>query len=153
MGSVYKKTYTKPLPSNSELFTKLGEQFARWKSAKGKTQTAKLTTGQDGSQRIVVESGTYVAKYRDGSGIVCEVSTGCRDEAAARSVLNQLERRAELVKSGVISEAEDSITDQQAVPLTEHFAAFLGHLRSKEVSRGHLETTQRCLKPVSKPSE
>lgn len=145
MGSVYKKTYTKPLPANSELFTRRGEQFARWKPAKGKTQTARVTTGQDGTLRIVVESGTFVAKYRDGSGIVCEVSTGCRDEAAARSVLNRLERRAELVKSGVISEAEDSIADQQAVPLVEHFGKFREHLRSQEVSREHLETTRRCL--------
>ena len=145
MGSVFKKTFTKPMPADAELFTKRGEQFARWKPAKGKTQTAKLTTGQDGSRRIVVQSGTYIAKFRDGSGIVCEVSTGCREEAAARSVLAQLERRAELVKSGVMSEAEDTIADQQAVRLVEHIATFLEHLRSKEVSRGHLETTGRCL--------
>jgi len=149
MGSVYKKTFTKPMPANAELFTKKGEQFARWKPAKGKMLTAKVTAGQDGTQRIVVVSGTYVAKFRDGSGIVCEVSTGCRDEAAARSVLAQLERRSELVKSGVMSEAEDTIADQQAVPLMQHIASFLEHLRSKEVSPGHLKTTERCLERLA----
>ena len=98
MGSVYKKTVTRLLPSGAELFTKAGQSFARWKPAKGKARSAKVTTGKDGSPRIVVESGTYIAKFRDGSGIVCEVSTGCRDEGAARSILSKLERRAELVK-------------------------------------------------------
>ena len=73
-----------------------------------------MTTGKDGSQRIVVESGTYVAKYRDGSGLVHTVSTGCRDEGAARSVLGELERRAELVKSGVMTACEDAIAEHRS---------------------------------------
>lgn len=76
-----------------------------------------MTTGRDGSERIVTESLTFLAKFRDGSGYVCEVSTGCRDEAAARSVLGELERRAELVKSGVMTSTEDAIADHQAVSL------------------------------------
>ena len=97
MGSVYRKSVTRPLPGGAELFTKAGEQFARWKPTKGKTRTAKVTTGKAGSPRILDEAGTYIAKFRDGSGYVCEVSTGCRDLDAARSVLGKLERRAELV--------------------------------------------------------
>ena len=111
MGSVYKKTATKPLPKGAELFTKAGEQFARWKPAKGKTRTAPVTMGKDGTDRIVITVGTYIAKFRDGSGYVCEVSTGCRDLDAARSVLSKLERRAELVKSEVISTAEAATAD------------------------------------------
>ena len=77
MGTVYKPTSTKPLPSNGELFTSKGETFARVKPPKGRAITYPVMTGKDGSQRIVVESGTYVAKYRDGSGLVHMVSTGC----------------------------------------------------------------------------
>ena len=33
MGSVFRKTVTRPLPEGAELFTKAGEQFARWKPA------------------------------------------------------------------------------------------------------------------------
>jgi hypothetical protein len=33
----------------------------------------------------VIEAGTYTAKYRDGSGNVLEVATGCRDIDAARA--------------------------------------------------------------------
>ena len=53
---------------------------------------AKLTTGRDGSERIVTESATYTANFRDGEGFVRKVATGCRDEDAARSVLGELER-------------------------------------------------------------
>ena len=66
MGTVYKKTATKPLPAGAELLTKHGERFARWKPSKGKTRTAPVTTGRDGTERIVVTAGTYLAKYRDG---------------------------------------------------------------------------------------
>ena len=51
MGSVYRKSVTRPLPEGAEMFTKAGEQYARWKPAKGKTRTAPVTTGKDGSLR------------------------------------------------------------------------------------------------------
>ena len=135
MGTVFKKQTTRPLPVGAELFTKGGQRYARWKPAKGKTRTAKLTTGRDGSERIVTESPTFLAKYRDGSGIVCEVSTGCRDEGAARSVLGELERRAELVKSRVLTPEQDAVGDQQDVPFLEHVAAFLNR-RTKRAPNG-----------------
>ncbi len=148
MGSVFKKTVTRPLPPGAELFTKRGEQFARWKPPKGRTKTAKVTTGKDGSLRIVEESATYIAKYRDGSGYICETSTGCRDEDAARSVLGKLERRAELVKSEVISSAEAATADHQQTPLADHFAAYMNHLRSKGTSARHVADTKRLAEQV-----
>jgi hypothetical protein len=93
VATVYRKTFTKPLPSGAETFTRKGEKFARWKDAKGKTRTANVTTGKDGSERLLIEAKTFTAKYRDGSGIVREVATGCRDETAARAVLAELVKR------------------------------------------------------------
>ena len=141
MGSVFRKQTTRPLPVGAELFTKGGQRYARWKPKKGKTRTAKVTTGQDGSERIVTESATYVANYRDGGGFVQTVPTGCRDEDAARSVLGELERRAELVKSRVISAEQDSIANQQDVPFAEHVEAFLDR-RTKRAPNGVAETRQ-----------
>ncbi len=143
MGTVYKKTATKPIPHGAELFTKNGKRFARWKPSTGKTRTAPVTTGNDGTDRIVVTVGTYLAKFRDGSGYVCEVSTGCRDEDAARSVLGKLERRAELVKSEVITTAEAATADHQATPVADHFAAYLTHQQSRGVSERHLRDVDR----------
>ena len=70
MGTVFKPTLTKPATAGAETFVRKGERFARWKDRKGKTRTAPLTVGKDGSERIVIESPCYVAKYRDGAGVV-----------------------------------------------------------------------------------
>src|SRR5438093_12293949 len=105
MGTVFKKQTTRPLPPRAEIFVRKGGRFARWK-VKGKTRTAALTTGKDGSERIVTESLYFVAKYRDGAGVVRVVPTGCRDETAARQVLADLERKAELIRSGVMTTQE-----------------------------------------------
>jgi len=132
MGTVYHKIVTKPLPSGAELFTRKGEQFARWKTAKGKNKTARVTTGTDGSARIAVETRTYYAKYRDGQGILRQdVPTKCKDEQAARAVLADLERRAELVRSGFITAAEDAAANHQQTPLAVHVEAYITHLSAK----------------------
>ncbi len=81
MGTIFKKTFTKPLPVDAKIVSREGERLAQWKTAKGKARTAPLTLGEDGSERILITAGTYTAKYRDGSGLVQEVATGCRDEA------------------------------------------------------------------------
>ena len=107
MGSIHKPTFTKPLPP------------------KGRAVTYRVTTGKDGSQRIVVESGTYAAKYRDGSGLVQTVSTGCRDEGAARSMLGELERRAK-TRLPIMLQREWSSTSRAIVSICRHEAARLG---------------------------
>ena len=110
MASVYRKVVTGKLPAGAELFTRKGERFAQWKDGKGKRQTAPVFEGRDGSLRVRVESGTYIGKYRDGQGIVQEVSTGCRSKDGALAVLKVLTDRAEKVKSGILTTAEDAIT-------------------------------------------
>ena len=149
MGSVYRKTVTRPLPEGAELFTKAGEQFARWKPANGRSKTAPVVLGADGRPRIRTTTATYTASYRDGQGIVREVSTGCRDEGAARNILRDLERRSELVKSGVMTASEDNIADQQAVALTDHFKAYLDHLQAKGTCEKHRGNVRRNLRRVA----
>ncbi len=153
MGTVFKKQTTRPLPADAELFTKAGQRFARWKPKKGRTRTAKVTTGRDGSERIVTESATYVANYRDGEGFVQTVPTGCRDEDAARSVLGELERRAELVKSGVMTVAEDNVADHQTVPFTDHIAVFAESMKAKGCSTDHRAKTERYLRRLADQCE
>src|SRR5436305_106579 len=102
MGTVYKKTTTRPIPRCAEITTKKGERVACWR-VRGKPRTAPVTLGENGAERIVTESATYFAKFRDGAGIVRTVATGCRDGQAARQVLADLERKAELVRSGMLT--------------------------------------------------
>ena len=70
MGSLFKKTVTRPLPPDAEIIIRQGERLARWRDGKGKLRTAPVTTGQNGAARIRDESGTYVGRYRDGNGLV-----------------------------------------------------------------------------------
>ena len=145
MGSVYKETFTKPLPAGAKIIIRKGQRLAEWIDAKGKRRTAQLTAAGD---RITIEAGTYTAKFRDGSGIVRKVSTGCRDESAARSILGKLERRAELVKGEVLSAVEDAVIDHQSTPLANHIAAFIDHQKAKGVSR-RLNDTRSQLQRVA----
>jgi hypothetical protein len=143
MGSVFRKTTTRPLPPGAEIFTRKGERFARWKT-KGKTRTAPLTTGAGGANRIVTESPFYVAKYRDGSGVVQTVSTGCRDETAARQMLADLERRAERITAGMMTPAEDRMVDHLAAPLEVAFVGFDEYL----VRQGHFRDSPPVHRPI-----
>jgi len=149
MGTVYRKTATKPLPAGARIIVREGRRLAQWKDAKGKTRTAPVTTGKDGGDRIVIVARTLTAKYRDGSGIVREVATGCRDESAARAVLTDLEKRADKVRSGIRSAAEDAVIDHQATPLAEHLAAFLEHQTAKGLTQVELNTTRSRLDRIA----
>jgi integrase len=149
MGTVFRKTFTKPLPAGAETFVRKGERLARWRDRKGKSQTAPLTIGKDGSERVLIESPYFVAKFRDGSGHVQVVATGCRDETAARQVLADLERRAELVRSKVITAAEAAIGNHQETPLAEHFDAYRLHLEASGVSAKHLYEVRRQLQRLA----
>ncbi len=108
MASVYRKTVTRNLPADAELITRKGEQLACWRDRSGKRQTAPVVEGRNGSLRIRTEAGTFTAKYRDGSGIVQESATGCRDKTAAQAVLRDLVARAERVRSGLVSVGDDA---------------------------------------------
>src|SRR5262249_36713874 len=148
VGTVFKKQVTKALPAGAETFARKGERFARWKS-RGRTHIAPLTTGIDGSDRIVIESSKWFAKYRDGAGVVRVVPTRCRDETAARQVLADLERKAELIRSGVVSAAEAAMGNHQGRPLARHFGGFEEHLRAKGVTKLHPEDRGRYLRRLA----
>ncbi len=146
MGTVFKKSATKPLPAGAKIIVRKGQRLAEWIDTKQKRRTAPVTLGKDGSERIVITARTYTAKYRDGSGIVQETATGCRDESAARSILGKLERRAELVKGEVLTAAEDAIVDHQGTPLADHIAAFIDHQKAKGISRRVNDTRSQLRK-------
>jgi integrase len=149
VGTVFKKTFTKPLPAGAETFVRKGERFARWKDRKGKTRTAPLTTGGDGSERITLESRFYVAKYRDGAGVVRVEATGCRDEQAARQVLADLERQAELIRAGVMTTAEAATGEHSGRPIAGHFDAYLTHLEAAGSSAKHRYEVRRQLDQIA----
>ena len=115
MGQVFKKTTTRPVPSGAKIVEVGGKLTARWKGRgkKAKWMTAPVVTLDDGRQVIRQESSTYFARYRDQDKALITVSTGCRDESAAKQVLADLEKRVERIKSGVLTPAEDAASEQQ----------------------------------------
>jgi integrase len=149
VGTVFKKTVTKPLPAGAEIITHKGERFARWRDRRGKTRKAQLTVGKDGSDRIVIESSRYFAKYRDGARIVQVVPTGCRDEGAARRVLADLERKAELVRAGVLTAGEDAAARHQGKPFAEHLEAYVGGLEAAGACPEHRKERRRQLRRLA----
>ena len=149
MASVFKKTATKPLPVNAEIITRKGKRLARWKDGRGKNRTAAVTTGRDGTDRIVIQAATYTAKYRDGQRIIREVATGCRTKDGAMSVLRELTGRAEKVKAKILTPDEDRIGDHQATPLDTHFAAYIDHQTAKDVHSARIDNTRSRLRRVA----
>jgi integrase len=76
----------------------------------------------------------WSAIYHDSDGIRREVSTGCKDKTAARTVLAGLEGRTEKIKSGIISRAEAYTATWAATPLTQHVNDYIAALRGKGVT-------------------
>ncbi len=148
MGSVRRKTNTKKFPENAEVFIRNEGRFARWVDGKGQKRTAKVIVGRDGSDRIIVQSKTYTAKYRDADGVTREVATGCRDIQAARAVLQDLETRAEKVKAGIVSSAEDRISKHQRTAIADHIAAYMTKLDSDDTSADHRDNVSRSLNRI-----
>jgi hypothetical protein len=148
MGSLFKKTVTRPLPPGAEILTRQGQRVARWRDGKGKMRTAPVTTGQNGADRIRDESATYVARYRNGNGLVVEVSTGCRDKTAAQSVLADLERQAERVRAKLLTPAEARTAEHLSRPIGEHLADYLTSLEASGVTAKYVSETNRILKRI-----
>jgi site-specific recombinase XerC len=159
MGAIYRETYTKPMPKRAEVFTRKGERVARWIDGRGRKRTARVTMPTKGkyagTERIIVESSTYTAKYRDGSGHVVKVATGCRSKDSAESVLKDLQDRADKVRCGAWTAAEDSVLDHRLTPIEQHITAYLEHLRNKrgkgnrqQVSPHHVRNVEHNLRRI-----
>ncbi len=140
MASIFRKISTRPLPKSAVIKsrsqkTKSGTKedvlVATWTDGNGRTRTAPVTIGSDGEYRIQTRASTWTAKFRDGSGTLREVATGCRDRQAAQAVLNELTTRAELVKAKVLTIEQVDISQYQDTLLLEHIEAFLDYQRQK----------------------
>ena len=153
MMAVYRKTATKPLPENAEISVRKNERFARWKDRRGKTRTAKVTTGRNGADRIVIQTATFTAKYRDGQGVVREVATGCRTRDGALSVERDLVARSEKVKAGILTPEEDRIGDHQVTLLSNHIDAYIDHQNTKGLNKARIDSTRSRLEGVADDCE
>jgi len=162
MGSVYRKSVTRPLPTNAVISDRrrratakelrrepdrqtIVERVATWRDRTGTKRTAVVITADDGSLRIRVESDTYYAEYRNAENLVRVVSTGCRDKQAAQTKLAELERQAERVKSGALTAAELRTADHNKRPTAAHITDYVEYLENKGTCRRGAKSTEARL--------
>jgi len=150
MGTVYRKAYTMPLPDGAEITEREGRCVACWRLRNGQLRSAEVVDCRDGKARVRGQSRLYMARYRDGSGQVVEVATGCKDEVAARAVLTRLERRAELVRAGVITATESDAAEHAGQPLSRHLDAYERHLRAKGGEPRRISMLRRRLERLAR---
>jgi integrase len=150
MATIFRKVYTRDLPDKAELFERDDESLAQWNDAQGKRIVAKATRGQDGAIKVLVPSPCYYVQYRDGSGRRVVKSTGCRTRQAAMAVLNEWTARAEKVKAGIISCAEDAVANHADTPLGQHFDDYLGHMASRGITEQHRKNTKAYLARIAR---
>ncbi len=155
MGSVFKAKVTRPLPPDAVLVTRGGRQWAEWRSATGKLRRAPTTGTKAKRPGIIVEVATFTAKFRDGSGVLRKVATGCRTREAAKQVLADLEARSEKVRSGVLTAREAEAAEHLHTPIEEHIADYVTSLANRRgkgahprVSKTHVDNVRRGLGDV-----
>jgi integrase len=165
MGTVYKKTSTRVLPANAKVTTKrrgatpkelraepgkanVVESIASWVDRTGEKRTGVVVIAADGSQRVRTKSETYFAKYRDGSGIVRDVPTGCRDKQAAKSILADLESQAEKIRSGIITQQDTKTAKHAKRPVADHIADYCDYLTQEGKHPDRIKTTRKRLLEV-----
>ena len=130
MATIYRKIYPVPMPPGAEFIIRGGRRIARWTDGNGNVKTALLT---ENGKKILHEAGPWYARYIDAGGIERRVSTGCRDEQAARKVLSDILARAEKVRSGILSPDEDKASLHVDVPFKQHVEDYLEHLKGKRI--------------------
>jgi len=130
MATIYRKTYRRALPDEAEVRQRRGKSVACWTDGNGRRRTAEIA---DDGESIIVESRVWYARYRDADGIERRVSTGCRDEQAARQVLANLLAEGEKVKAGILTTDEMAASRHAERPLRDHFSDYLEYLKAKTV--------------------
>ena len=129
MASIFKPTFTKPLPAGAKIITKGDQRFARFKR-KGKTIDAPLT---DDGTKIILESSTWHVRYKgpDGSW---QRRKGYTDKDATQALGTRLEKAVARGIEGL----DDPYQQANAQPMAEHLADFRAHLEALNDSPEHV---------------
>jgi len=133
MARVFRHTYSKALPEGSEVLTRRGKKYARFKDGRGKTLTAPLS--QDG-KKVIREASKWYIEYKDNDGKMRKVP-GFKDKQATEQKASELERDAERVRSGYKPKEHE----QLCKPLKEHIEDFRRFLESKGSGKSYVAQT------------
>jgi len=150
MSRIFKKKKRKPLPDKAEIITRKNQTMAKWVDGRsGRTRTAPVVVGPDGSQRISIESKVWTMRYRDEAGRIVEESTGCHDRDMAARVLNAIEDRTEKVRAGLMTSAENRALDFAALPLVDHIDDYIESLKNRGLTANTIKVYHSYLKEIA----
>ena len=81
--------------------------------------------------------GCYLARWRDGVGIMRTRSTQCRDRMAAQARLAEWEKQAERERAGIVTAADAQAADWAAVPVAQHIEDYVAALKGRGRTQKH----------------
>src|SRR5262245_51326242 len=123
VASIFKPTYTKPIPDGAQIVQKAGKPHARFQRG-GKTVLVPLT--EDGS-RLRLEGRKWWVEYRDAAGHLQRVA-GFTDRKATEQLAAELERNAARGQVGMV----DPYAEHARRPLREHLEDFCKDLAARD---------------------
>lgn len=145
MASIYKPTYTKPIPPGAEIVTRKGQRYARYRDRRGKLRTELLTkTGK----RLLMKNQFYWAKFTDAQGIEAPHplrlpnGEGVTDKSVAQELLREVLQRVEREAAGLT----DPFVEAASTPMRTVLGRYLRHLRRKGCGRSHVEQVRSYVK-------
>ena len=137
MATLRRKCYTRPIPEEAVRIVHKGKPAAKYTGRDGKPVVAVITP--DGT-RCRVRSDSWVGRYKDANGKVCEVSLST-DRAAAEMMLNDVLKKVERQKAGII----DHYAAHRTSPLADHIDAYRRyHAELGNTDQQAAQTTSRC---------
>jgi integrase len=145
MASVFRRVKKKPLPAGAEVVERKGQRLAVWIDAQGKRRSAPLTKDGLGIQ---IASTTYTVQFYDEHGQPQRKASRCRDRAAAEQLGRELEKRAMQRREGLLDPAQERFAKAARVPVAEHAAAHVEHLRAAGNTAKHVRTVERHLRAI-----
>jgi len=164
MGFLFKKSVTRNVPVRATIKSRrrlatakklrlnpdiatVAEEIATWRDKSGDKHSGVVV-----DERVRMSSGVWMARYRDASGLLQEVSTGCRDKSNAAIFLANMEAMIERIKLGVVTETELDTRDAGDVEIATQIEAYLSSLKNKRgkgrrerISDSHLVNVRRSL--------
>lgn len=144
MASIFKPSYTKPIPPDAEIIHRDGQRFARFEDRTGTRRRVPLT--KDG-RKLRYQQRKWWIQYTDANGRVCRVA-GFADKIATEQRAAQLERAVARCKAGIIDTHDELHAQHLQQPLDAHVEAYRLHLQVMEVSAWHLRETLRRLNAI-----
>src|SRR5207248_9357899 len=97
MASLFRPSYSAPIPAGAAIVTRKGKPHARFKDPSGKTVLAPLTKRGD---RIRLKAEKWYGQYTDAAGELQRVPLST-DKTAAGQMLADLVRKTELKKANI----------------------------------------------------